>query len=997
MRLPWIEHFVCMVVLSLCLTVPFNLLHAANHTSTNRVQLISKQIELLKHRINEANDEFLDLQQQHDTQIAHVVLEKTNKKTLDKISLGILVTQTHLDSLNVELNDSQQTIIRLEKNVQEIENQINVFNMLGFKVQQGEWANVMRVKDDLTKAQAMLKLERERLQYLLQLQNITQKILQLEKNNFATVSMQLKSYHLLNIKQREINDELHYQQLQQYWLKQLNVLYQAINHLDPITSKSNFTRLEREIFYTNENANLAYVQALDARYKDQAQQLQLAILNTQSIKVFNEIGDRAQNLSKELINIENILSSHAKLLRTHIHDLSLKTNVDQSTIRYLNQLKTLSLAYTKEKLSLQSLKDTLIQFRMALDHALQRELSLRQPFPHLDIKTLIDLGKEILFIPTLTFHLIKNLDTNLLQSLQPVGFVAWILFILAQCFFLFLFYLLRKLIQIGLERPYPWHGKMNSRWISVQWLNHNFIEIFLILEMFFMMYFFDIAFVNYAFIIDLLFVWLIFKSVLTILHVWLVEASSDTSGYDFRLYTRLKWIIIIGLVVTAMTVFLHQLPLIYDLKTLFDRLFLLFLMVASWLLLRSWQTFSRMILSYMESSHPYLEKSTRLFCFLLPFLIFVNAVIGLLGYVNLVMTISTYEGIFLVVLIAYLLLRGLFSDLMEQLSRLIVRHASHGWLLTEAFLKPLDKIIQIILFLASGALIFLLYGWDKQSPIVERLNTLLNYHFISILNTSITPLGILQLFIVVAIFYWCARWTREFVYRLLLIRTNDMGIRNSIAILSQYVVVIVGIFICLRVLGINLRALTFVATAFAFGVGLGLRDLANNFAAGFLILLERPIRVGDIVNINEVEGEVTHIGSRAVTIKTWDYADYVVPNVEIFNKSFTNWTFKDNIVRCVMTLKINRRDNPHEIQTLIHQVLTHHQSVLKEPPPEVFLKQISEMTMDFEIRFYVNIRLIISRISVMSDIFIHIWDEFEKHGIKPPYPKHEVMVNKELH
>ena len=136
-----------------------------------------------------------------------------------------------------------------------------------------------------------------------------------------------------------------------------------------------------------------------------------------------------------------------------------------------------------------------------------------------------------------------------------------------------------------------------------------------------------------------------------------------------------------------------------------------------------------------------------------------------------------------------------------------------------------------------------------------------------------------------AIFYWTAKWTREFIYRLLSSHTKDMGIRNTIAILSQYSVIILGTFFCLRVLGINLQALAIVASVLAFGVGLGLRDLVNNFACGFLILLERPLRVGDIVNINETEGEVIHIGSRAVTIRTSDNMELLVPNAEIFNKS----------------------------------------------------------------------------------------------------------------
>src|SRR5438445_12008467 len=122
----------------------------------------------------------------------------------------------------------------------------------------------------------------------------------------------------------------------------------------------------------------------------------------------------------------------------------------------------------------------------------------------------------------------------------------------------------------------------------------------------------------------------------------------------------------------------------------------------------------------MESQHPYLQKSIRLIGILVPILIFGNAVIGLLGFVNLIMTVSWYEGIFLIVLIGYLILRGLLSDGMEQLSRLMIQYVKNGWLWTEAFLKPLDKILRICLFLIGWGVLFILYGWDKQSPIVGR-------------------------------------------------------------------------------------------------------------------------------------------------------------------------------------------------------------------------------------------------------------------------------------
>ena len=95
------------------------------------------------------------------------------------------------------------------------------------------------------------------------------------------------------------------------------------------------------------------------------------------------------------------------------------------------------------------------------------------------------------------------------------------------------------------------------------------------------------------------------------------------------------------------------------------------------------------------------------------------------------------------------------------------------------------------------------------------------------LNTSITPLSVIELSVIVSILFWAARWTREFVYRFLLSRTKDLGVRNSMAILSQYTMIVIGVFICLRVLGIDFRALAVVAGMFAFGVGLGLRGISQ--------------------------------------------------------------------------------------------------------------------------------------------------------------------------
>jgi potassium efflux system protein len=497
---------------------------------------------------------------------------------------------------------------------------------------------------------------------------------------------------------------------------------------------------------------------------------------------------------------------------------------------------------------------------------------------------------------------------------------------------------------------------------------------------------------NYIFFLYLAVVWFIFKSIIMIARICLVETTSHIADKDMRLYQRLMWTFAVGGVTTAAAVFVYQLPLIYELKTLSDRLFLLFMMIVSLMLLRFWDVVPNLIVTHMEQRHPYFEKSIKALGVLVPLLLFANSVIGLVGYLNLVMTISWYEGVFLVVLIGYLTLRGLLSDSVEQLSRVVIQHANNGWLLTEAFLKPLDRVLRLFLLFTAGAVLFLLYGWDKQSPIVEQLNALLHYKLVNVANTFITPISIVSLVAVISVFYWTAKWTREFVFRSLANRTSDMGIRNSVSILSQYAVVMLGIFFSLQVIGIDSRVLAAVTTALAFGMGLGLRDLANNFFCGFLILLERPLRVGDIICVNDIEGDVVSIGGRAVTVMTWDHTALVVPNAEIFNKTFTNLTARDNVLRCVVPIKISRHDNPHEVQTIIHQVISENRFILNEPAPEVFLKEMNDVLLSFELRYFVNIRQIKSRTMVISALLMAIWDAFEHHDISHPYPQQEIFI-----
>ncbi len=963
--------------------------HSESSFYADQTKLVSQQIDLLKNRLTQAEVDQQKMQKQQDNT---GVMTPVNKEKLSQMNLDIAVAKSNLDGINVELTECQQAISHLEKDIQELQNQLNVFNIFGLKIAHNGSPDAIQLQQELDYQTALLRLEKSRAGLLLQLKNIAENMLQLYKTKYVRADSLLKSQTILLLKAQQAKTELNFEQQQSGWLQQLNALEAELAEMDKSKrlDKATYDRVQNQIFYINENINFTYLSMLIARYQQQIQQLKVSIARGNSITLLNKASDQAQLLGKQLVRVNQLLNGRVDILSQRKNYF---VQSDQPVDAYQASFTVLEEKYKTALVNVSNLNKSLVAFRVSLDQALQQELSARQGLPGFGTKAWRDLGMELLLTPSLAFQVFKSIGHAVSYAVVDIKLWGWALFFFLQTLwvtiFVFLNYFLRRIV-IGI--PDHEYGHVNLKWLSIKLLHRNLIDIAVIGNIFWVFAFFGVPVQNYIIFINLALVWLFFKAIILIARLCLVETVHDRAGHDVRLYHQLKRIFLAGGIVTALSVFMHQLPVIYEVKDLFNRLFLLFLFVFSLFLLKQWQLMPGLLLPYIDESRTYFRRVIRLLSLLIPLILLVNSIIGLFGFVNLILTISWYESIFIVVLVGYLIIRGLLSEGMERISKILIRHVTNGWLWTEAFLKPIDRVLRIMLFLSAWVVLFLLYGWDQQSPVVERLNKLLHYHLAEVLNTTITPLSIIELVVIVSLLYWAARWTREFMYRLLLSRTKDLGLRNSIAILTQYAMIVIGIFIGLRFLGIDFKSLTFVATAFAFGVGLGLRDLVNNFACGFLLLLERPLRVGDIISINGCEGDVTHIGGRAVTVRTWDHMEVIVPNAEIFSKSFTNWTAKDSIVRTVISIKINRHDNPQDVQAIIHHVLDQEKNVLLDPAPEVFLKELADGMSEFEVRYFINLRQIKSRVGLRSDVLMAIWEAFEKHGIEPPYPHHEIHV-----
>ncbi len=502
----------------------------------------------------------------------------------------------------------------------------------------------------------------------------------------------------------------------------------------------------------------------------------------------------------------------------------------------------------------------------------------------------------------------------------------------------------------------------------------------------------QVVFANYQFLFNVWLVWLTFRNLILIARLMFLERISDASGRDVKLYYRLQWLLLMGGWSTALMIVSHQLPLSLLLQDIFNRLFMLFLLAVSCVAWKSKDMIPYLLWPLLKTKKRYLRNAISLLVELIPLTLLTTAMIGLVGYIDLAWTMSRYQAYLLLVLTTYVLLRGVLLDALELMSKWMIASLHNGWLWIEVILKPCDAILRVALVFLAVVVLFQGFGWSADSHVVLALRQMGHYPLVNLSGAHITLFSALAFVALLFVFIWFAKWTREFCYRWLYRQVSDPGVRNSLSVFTQYAVVLSGGLITLRVLGIDFTGMAIVFGGLAVGMGFGLRDFASNIVGGIMLLIERPVREGDLITVGEHEGRVAHIGIRAMRVSSWDNMEVLIPNAETFSKPFTNWTLQDNIVRTVVPIKVSRADDPGMVQRLILDVLVIIPEVLSVPEPQVLLKQIDDVLIEFELRYFINVQSH-TRFEVRSNVLFAIMAQFKAAGVKSPIPSLSVELN----
>jgi len=217
------------------------------------------------------------------------------------------------------------------------------------------------------------------------------------------------------------------------------------------------------------------------------------------------------------------------------------------------------------------------------------------------------------------------------------------------------------------------------------------------------------------------------------------------------------------------------------------------------------------------------------------------------------------------------------------------------------------------------------------------------------------------------------------------------GVQLSIARLFHYAIVSVGFLCALFILGFEVTQFVIVISALGIGIGFGLQSFVNNFICGLILLFERPVRVGDNIDLGGQWAEIKRIGLRSTTVETVDLANVIIPNNDLINNQVTNWTLSNRFIRLVIPVGVAYGSDVTRVFETLMQCAKGNPDVRENPEPVVLFRRFGESSLDFELRVWVSD--VDNRLPLASDLLREIDQKFRDAGIVIAFPQRDVHLD----
>ena len=285
---------------------------------------------------------------------------------------------------------------------------------------------------------------------------------------------------------------------------------------------------------------------------------------------------------------------------------------------------------------------------------------------------------------------------------------------------------------------------------------------------------------------------------------------------------------------------------------------------------------------------------------------------------------------------------------------------------------------------------FTLQQFSLRAPLIDGVTAIL---------TASLSLGDLTLslgdFVAFGLVIWLSLWLaraiafvlQEDVYpRVRLAR----GLPYAISTMIRYAVISLGFLAAVSATGLSLDRFAILLGALGVGIGFGLQNVVNNFVSGLILLFERPIQVGDVVQLTDLHGRIERIGIRASVVRTWDGAEVVVPNGNLVSDPLTNWTLSDRRRRLELAVGVAYGTDPERVIDLITEVAKTHPDVLSDPVPVTLFFGFGDSSLDFSLRAWTG--QYDEGLRIRSELAVAVNRALAEAGIEIPFPQRDLHL-----
>jgi len=283
---------------------------------------------------------------------------------------------------------------------------------------------------------------------------------------------------------------------------------------------------------------------------------------------------------------------------------------------------------------------------------------------------------------------------------------------------------------------------------------------------------------------------------------------------------------------------------------------------------------------------------------------------------------------------------------------------------------------------------------ERMRSLADRARRFWSYELTTSEDRPITPGKILIGLLVFVVGYLTARFLMSLTAKRLFPRLGfDAGASSAFASLTFYAVLAMAFLFALRAVNIPLTAFAVVGGALALGIGFGSQAIVSNFISGLLLLAERPIRTGDLIEVSGVVGTVDSIGLRSTRIRTADNFHIIVPNSSFLETNVVNWTHEDPDIRLRVIVGVAYGSPTRKVEELLLLVANEHPRCLRHPEPVVNFRDFGGSALSFEVRFWIRYDERTDRTAIQSDVRYRIDELFREHGITIAFPQMDVHLD----